>query len=345
MKNSLKFNLDLEFLNSYIHYVENLVKNYSCFFPSNEKLKINFDEEFFQKEMVNLNQMILEITQKCNFRCRYCAFLGNYLYSRVHMDKSMAYEIARKSIDFFSSLVHSSNYINRPVSISFYGGEPFLEFALIVKCIDYIYDVFDKSEVSILITTNGSLLTHKIIDFLIDKDIHLNISLDGPACEHDKNRVFPNGKGIFNVVWRNIQTLYREYYDYYIDKVGIQITYAPNHDIFNIKKFFEENSFLINSLLTVNPIYQDDLAVKYQVYVENTKKVQSLFHMYKENIIKKTPDPFMNICFRREFSDFKKMHYRPLKRFVKYTSSCSPGCQKLFVSADGQFHACEKINR
>jgi len=119
------FHVNREVAINYYRYVENLMKNFHCFYNlDNTPIKI-YDEEFFSKEIYNANQLILEITQRCNFRCRYCAFSGRYLYSRTHANVSMPFEIAKKSIDFFSSLVHSRNYRNKSVSISFYGGNHF----------------------------------------------------------------------------------------------------------------------------------------------------------------------------------------------------------------------------
>jgi len=329
---------------NYLSFAEKLVKTYHCFFPPDEVPQIAFDEEFFSREIYNSRQLVLEVTQKCNFRCKYCVFSGNYLYSRNHTNLSMTYEIARKSIDFFISLVHSKNYLNNPssVSIGFYGGEPFLEFPLIEKCIDYIYDHFDK-DVYILITTDGSILSHKMIDFLVKRNVRLNISLDGPACEHNKNRVFHNGEGTFDAVWRNVRTIKEEYPDYFVDNVAFMITLAPNHNIFNIKRFFEENNLL--KQVALNSVCPDDVAVKYKVYPNNKKNLRLLFQKYKQNLINRTPDLFADACFKGQFSDFRNMFYRPLVKFNKYTSSCYPGCEKVFVSSDGLFHTCEKINQ
>jgi len=138
---------------------------------------------------------------------------------------------------------------------------------------------------------------------------------------------------------------YIEYYDYFVMNVGFQITFSPNHNIINVKNFFENNNILKNIPITFNSVYQDDLAVKYKVHAENMRKIQALYQAHKVNLISSIRNAFMDTCFKRELLDSSDIFYRPLYRFYKFTSSCYPGCQKIFVSSDGQFHACEKINR
>lgn len=44
------------------------------------------------------------------------------------------------------------------------------------------------------------VLKDEVIDFLISNRIGLVISLDGPKEIHDRYRVFPNGKGTFDLI-------------------------------------------------------------------------------------------------------------------------------------------------
>ena len=74
----------------------------------------------------------LQVTQDCNFRCRYCSFSGSGYYDRTHCNQSMSIDIAKKSIDFLKT--NSCEIKN--VRIGFYGGEPLLEFHLIKKVVE-----------------------------------------------------------------------------------------------------------------------------------------------------------------------------------------------------------------
>jgi len=57
------------------------------------------------------------------------------------------------------------------------------------------------------IQTNGTLLNDDWLDFVIDYNFNIGISLDGPAKLHDKNRVFTNHNGTFDSVMSKISLL------------------------------------------------------------------------------------------------------------------------------------------
>lgn len=43
----------------------------------------------------NLSLLILQVTQNCNLRCKYCVYSGSYS-NRVHTNKRMNFEIAKR---------------------------------------------------------------------------------------------------------------------------------------------------------------------------------------------------------------------------------------------------------
>ena len=88
----------------------------------------------------------------------------------------MSLSIAKKAIDFFQE--HSTDQNN--VTIGFYGGEPFLEFELIKECVAYAEDKLEREKNRIIqVTTNATLLTDEIIDYLIFNNFFVTVSLDG----------------------------------------------------------------------------------------------------------------------------------------------------------------------
>jgi uncharacterized protein len=58
-------------------------------------------------------------------------------------------------------------------------------------------------------TTNGSLITNKIIAFLQEEKIEPLISFDGPPEIQNRQRPFKNGRGSYNRVYANIRKLRR----------------------------------------------------------------------------------------------------------------------------------------
>ncbi len=81
-----------------------------------------------------LNMLTLQVTQQCNFRCSYCAYsTGDGIIQRKHSIKKMNLQTAKKSIDFLAERAKHSPEVN----ISFYGGEPLLEWPLIYQTMEY----------------------------------------------------------------------------------------------------------------------------------------------------------------------------------------------------------------
>ena len=136
-------------------------------------------EEFYK---TNLNMMILQVTQNCNLRCKYCVYSGSYV-NRTHMNKRMSVETAIAAIKFFYD--HSLN--SDSVTIGFYGGEPLLEYELIKQCVAYAEEIFAGKKLSFNMTSNATLLTEESVLFLAAHDFNLTISLDGPANIQNKN--------------------------------------------------------------------------------------------------------------------------------------------------------------
>jgi uncharacterized protein len=117
----------------------------------------------------------------------------------------MALSTAQKIIDFIFEISPRSEKI----SIGFFGGEPLLEFGLIEEITTIIrsHNSFQPNRVEIAIATNGTIFSQNMANFLIDNNITLNVSCDGPAIVHDAFRHFPDGSGCSNIVENNIRQL------------------------------------------------------------------------------------------------------------------------------------------
>lgn len=335
-------------------YVDVLVKKYNCFFfEKRNKCDAILAKELFEKKIANVKNLVLEVTQNCNFRCKYCSYSGSYYYNRLHNQLAMSFDIATKSIDYFGCLLHSAlrTAPRKNAIISFYGGEPLLEFKLIKKCVDYCKSnsYFDHQNIRFSVTTNGSLLSDRIIDYLARNDFILDISLDGPKEVHDTNRVFRNGKGSFDKIWENVIRIHEKYRAYYNDRVKFLITLSPNQDLEEMVKFFDNPAFFNDKNIEINSVNEADTTFfkeskNHPKFFENLKKY---YEEYKSSLIRncneKVPT-FVRVMFNPIFSQFEQLSYEPVDRISKFTGTCYPGSKKIFVSADGNYHICERVN-
>ena len=134
------------------------------------------------------SMIILGITERCNLRCEYCCYSGHFEGYRSHNNRSMTFEIAQKAV---SQHLHSFQQNGRG-GVSFYGGEPLLEFELIKQVVDYTEKEANLlgKEIVFTITTNGTLLDDEKIHFFVKHNFVVLISIDGPKESHDRYRIF-----------------------------------------------------------------------------------------------------------------------------------------------------------
>lgn len=92
------------------------------------------------------------------------------------------------------------------VNLKYAGGESTLNFALVQTLHRYAKHATARAGLQLQsgVLSNGVALTKSMLDFLRDEGIHLMISLDGSAVEHDRQRIFRNGSGSYRQVMRSI---------------------------------------------------------------------------------------------------------------------------------------------
>jgi uncharacterized protein len=111
-------------------------------------------------------QLMLEITERCNLRCSYCIFSQGYSHFRKHGSGSLSSVVAKKAIrDFLDRSVGSN-------AISFFGGEPLLEFSLLQDIVEFAIEYGEKigKKPVFALTTNGTLLMPSIANYLIERN-------------------------------------------------------------------------------------------------------------------------------------------------------------------------------
>lgn len=164
-----------------------------------------------------IEQITLELTQRCNLRCKYCVYSDMYPENRHHSDQDMPWDIAKAGLDYI--LAHGGQEANpyvgraeptRDFAVGLYGGEPLLRLDLIEECLSYMKQQKGEGrKCSFTLSTNGTLLDLDTVKFLIDNDVSLSISLDGPQHVHDKFRCYPDGRGSHDRVIRSLEHIQR----------------------------------------------------------------------------------------------------------------------------------------
>ena len=128
---------------------------------------------------MEINNLVLHLTERCNMRCRYCFMTRG--------EENMSKGTAEKSVDFL--LQNCGQYAR----VTFFGGEPLLEFELIQHVTEYIKNKSNRP-VMLDIVTNGTLLDGKFFEYADANSIHISISYDGLL--NGSNRIGEDGKPV-----------------------------------------------------------------------------------------------------------------------------------------------------
>jgi His-Xaa-Ser system radical SAM maturase HxsB len=167
--------------------------------PNNENKVIEKTKEKYGFLYGGANLHIIVPSLRCNMKCVYCHA------SSVPANKKgydMTKETAKKTVDF---IMQSPNQF---LNIEFQGGEPLLQFETIKYIIDCVKEknAVSKKSIQFTIVTNLNAIDKKKLEYLIENNVAICTSLDGPKEIHDANRPLGINSGSYeNVVkWTKI---------------------------------------------------------------------------------------------------------------------------------------------
>ena len=141
----------------------------------------------------------------CNFLCRYCYAEGGTGTSNYRLQ----FDEAKINLLLEHIYKEKYYYYNKYKFDFVSGGEPLLNVPLLEYFLSSMRKISkkEKKETTVLIVTNGSLITPEIIKILDKYDVFLGISIDGPEEIHNRHRVYKNGTGTYKDVTKGIATL------------------------------------------------------------------------------------------------------------------------------------------
>ncbi len=149
-----------------------------------------------------IKAICLNVIHGCNLRCKYCfADEGEY---HGH-GGVMSLDTAKKAIDY----VIKRSGPRKNIEIDLFGGEPTLIMDTIKEIIKYARDNEEKwkKRIRFTMTTNATLLTPEMMDFM-DKEMgNIILSLDGRKSVNDNVRIKPDGSGSYDDIIPNIKEM------------------------------------------------------------------------------------------------------------------------------------------
>jgi uncharacterized protein len=142
----------------------------------------------------------LVLTHDCNLGCSYC-FAGK------KFKQSMNDEVASRALDLAFS--DEPGRHAGQVQLSFFGGEPLLEWQRIVSVTDEAAARAARHGLRLVLTltTNGTLLTDERVQFLVERGFFVGLSIDGVRAAHEATRPTRGGRSSFDSVERGLDLL------------------------------------------------------------------------------------------------------------------------------------------
>jgi uncharacterized protein len=333
--------------------------------PVDEISPVNRDEIkeqlSYYDENILLRKFCLEVTEDCNYRCTYCKRTIAYNY-KGHSKINLSEEKARQGIKYyFNKYIGFFNKLSKdkkkllleilPPSLSWYGGEPFLNFKLMKKSADYFKSLpwheysINKDDLKFSSNTNLSILNDEILRFLTENRVHLFASLDGPAQEHDKCRVFKNGTGTFEVAYGNLLKLRHFSEAYFKERVTIMGVYTPRHN----------HGQCVDFTRNIGALGCEHFPAEYVgTFVPNVESVVADYHHsreprwadFKQQAAVASKNQDLKIEYFANLLPFAKLNYdHPAgANSLKILLTCPMGFDNLMLSATGEFLICHKVD-
>lgn len=158
---------------------------YNMLFTNGFIIKDDYDEDSiieYKKLLIkadrSLYHVVINTTLDCNLKCWYC------YETRVHHSnlRSEVIEAIKNNI-----VVHFQKQPYRTLKLSFFGGEPFLNFNAIKEILIFAKTFCEGKDINLIadFTTNSTVIRPTQIDFLKNFNCYFQITLDGDREKHN----------------------------------------------------------------------------------------------------------------------------------------------------------------
>ncbi|PYP88092.1 MAG: quinohemoprotein amine dehydrogenase maturation protein [Blastocatellia bacterium AA13] len=282
-------------------------------------------------EQFPLQTAVLNVTNQCNLSCSYCYEYGeDRIASSEGKTKFMEEETARQAID----LLFEQSHDRRSVHVTFFGGETLLNFEVVKSAVEYARKRAAETGkyVDFSMTTNATMLTEEIIEFLVKNNIGVTVSIDGPKESNDRFRVFQGGKGSYDVIAPKIRELLKTHRG---RPIGARVTLTAQ--VVNVKAIFrhltEEMGFTEVGFapVTTSPV---------RLYAIGSNGLDDILTQFAE-----LAEEYLAHALRNEHHGFSNISdtLQELHHGVSKAYPCGAGLGLIGVSPSGDLGLCHRF--
>ena len=283
------------------------------------------------KKRIPLTTLVLNVTSKCNLACTYCYEYGeDRVVEPSKKPRFMTEETARQSVDFMFAEAGEQKIVH----LTFFGGETLLNYKVLRSALTYARERAAAlgKEVDVSLTTNATLLRDEIIDWIVDNDVGVTVSIDGDREQQNRHRVFHNGKGSYDVIRPHIESLLTKHRR---RPVGARVTLThDNLDVIGIFRHLRgELGFWEVGFAPVTTSWRRDYAIEEAGFEQMLFAFQELAREYLASTLEGRHHGFSNVR-----DTVEEIHKGMSKAYP-----CGAGLGLLGVATDGDVALCHRF--
>ena len=283
------------------------------------------------KRRIPLQTLVLNVTSKCNLSCGYCYEYGeDRIVESGTKPRFMNEAVARQSVDFMFAEAGDTPRVN----LTFFGGETLMNFKVLQSALGYAREKGRDlgKEVDASLTTNATLLRDEVIDWIVNNDVGVTVSIDGAREQQDRFRTFSNGRGSYDIIRPNIEKLLARHRR---RPVGARVTLTgQNLDVRTIyQHLFEEIGFWEVGFAPVTTSWQRDYAIQDEGFAMLLAGFQSLAADYLADALAGKRHGFSNVR-----DTLEEIHKGMSKAYP-----CGAGLGLMGVATDGDVALCHRF--
>ncbi len=283
------------------------------------------------RKRVPLTTLVVNVTSKCNLSCTYCYEYGDDRLSEASTKpRFMDETTARQSVDF----MFAESGEQKVVHLTFFGGETLLNFKVLKSTLAYARERGAQlgKAVDVSLTTNGTLLRPEIIDWLVENDVGVTVSMDGAKEQQDTFRLFSNGQGSYNTVAPNVRELLARKPR---RPVGARVTLTKqNLDVVSIYRHLAEDlGFFEVGFAPVTTSWQRDYAIQDEGFFAMLEQFKLLAAEYLQYALEGRRHRFSNVR-----DTLEEIH-----KGLSKSHPCGAGMGLMGVATDGDVALCHRF--
>lgn len=210
------------------------------------------------------NTCVILLTQQCNLQCSYC-------YAKASRSNAT---LTKENVKVLVDRILSNQPQDRKIISFIGGGEPTLNWELLTWSINYIRENQKHKNVTISVTTNGTLLNEERIIWLKQHNVNIGLSYDILPEIQNRIRVYKNGEGSYEKIDEIIKLLHK--HDMYF-RIRATITNDSVELMPQMIEFIRDNyPYIAHVQLEPVQDIEQNTKIYYEKFIENFSKAYDI---------------------------------------------------------------------